>query len=78
MNYFLVIFIDFFYFLNSNLNFVTGCYRWVPLPYPSGSSGTAVYRAVTTGKKTLGGGRFAAHVCFFFCQKRKKNAAPNV
>jgi hypothetical protein len=41
MNYFLEIFIVFFHFLNSNsnLNFATGFYRWVPLPYPSGSSG---------------------------------------
>jgi hypothetical protein len=53
MNYFLVIFIDFFIFnSNSNLNFRTGCYRWVPLPYPAVAAVTAVYRAVTTGKKT--------------------------
>jgi hypothetical protein len=40
MNYFLVIFIDFFIFLNlnSNLNF-GGFYRSVPLPYPSGNGG---------------------------------------
>jgi hypothetical protein len=51
MNYFLVIFIDFFIFLNSNLNFGTGCYRWVLLPYPAVATITAVYRAVTTVKK---------------------------
>jgi hypothetical protein len=53
MNYFLEIFIDFFIFLNSNLNlnFSTGCYRWYRYRTPAV---TAVYRAVTTGKKTLG------------------------
>jgi hypothetical protein len=56
MNYFLVIFIDFFHFFNSNsnLNFGTGCYRWVPLPYPAVAAVTAVYRAVTNGKKNPG------------------------
>jgi hypothetical protein len=55
MNYFLVIFIDFFHFFNSNsnLNFCTGCYRWGPLPYPAVAAVTAVYRAVTDGKKRV-------------------------
>jgi hypothetical protein len=46
MNYFLVIFIDFFIFLIQIqiLGPVDSCYRWVPV--------TAVYRADTTGKKT--------------------------
>jgi hypothetical protein len=57
MNYFLVIFIDFFIFLNSNLNFGAGSYRWVPLPYPAVGAVTAVSRAVTSGKKTLLTGR---------------------
>jgi hypothetical protein len=53
MNYFLEIFIDFFIFLNSNSNlkFGTSCYRSVPLPYPAVTTFTAVYRAVTDGKK---------------------------
>jgi hypothetical protein len=45
----------FSFFLNSNLNFGTGCYRWVALPYPAVAAVTAVYHAVTTGKKTLVG-----------------------
>jgi hypothetical protein len=55
MNYFLVIFIDFFIFLNlnSNLNF-KGSYRWVPLPYPAVGAVTAVNRAVPSGKKNPG------------------------
>jgi hypothetical protein len=51
MNYFLVIFIDFFIFLNLNSNLNWGFYRWVPLPYPAVTAVTAVYRAVPSGKK---------------------------
>jgi hypothetical protein len=40
-----------FFNSNSNLNFSTGCYRWVPLPYPAVVAVTAVYGAVTTGRK---------------------------
>jgi hypothetical protein len=55
MNFFLVIFIDFFHFLNSNsnLNFWAGSTGWVPLPYQAVAAVTAVYRAVTDGKKSL-------------------------
>jgi hypothetical protein len=53
MNYFLVIFIDFFIFLNlnSNLNFggvSTARYRYRT---PAVTAVTAVYRAVPSGKK---------------------------
>jgi hypothetical protein len=56
MNYFLVIFIDFFIFLNlnSNLNFggvYTARYRYRT---PAVTAVTAVYRAVPSGKKNPG------------------------
>jgi hypothetical protein len=56
MNYFLVIFIDFFKFLNlnSNLNLrgvSTAGYRYRT---PAVTAVTAVYRAVPSGKKTPG------------------------
>jgi hypothetical protein len=56
MNYFLVIFIDFFIFLNlnSNLNFAgvsTARYRYRT---PAVTAVTAVYRAVPSGKKNPG------------------------
>jgi hypothetical protein len=51
MNYFFRFFLLFSFFeFKFKFEFSTGCYRWIPLPYPVV---TAVYRAVTTGKKTL-------------------------
>jgi hypothetical protein len=47
MNYFLVIFIDFFHFFEFKFKFeFWGFYRWVPLPYPSGNGG---YRGIPRG-----------------------------
>jgi hypothetical protein len=58
MNYFLMIFIDFFIFFEFKFKFefLGGFYSWVPLPYPAVTAVTAVYRAVPSGKKTLAAG----------------------
>jgi hypothetical protein len=44
----------FFHFFEFKFKFEGGFYRWVPLPYPSVTAVTAVYRAVPSGKKTPG------------------------
>jgi hypothetical protein len=53
MNYFLVIFIDFFIFFNSNSNLNLGPVATAGYRYrtPAVAAVTAVYRAVTNGKK---------------------------
>jgi hypothetical protein len=61
MNYFLVIFIDFFIFFEFKFKFeFLGSYRWVPLPYPKVGAVTAIKHAVPSGKKISWVGTLAA------------------